>query len=171
VKRRNVGVLESEKLTASRLRIVYGRAAVNETRVESAAGPETTQSVTEAVWSTLNPVLSLARGVWLIGLGSLVLAGEQAGKLLRMAADKGRQAEPLVTGQLKRAEENVMQAVSGVGDRLKGAAKICSEAGEPAAGAPEGREIPTKEDVDRLVQRLEELNRKIDQLGSAQREL
>ncbi|MBX5494604.1 MAG: phasin family protein [Bryobacteraceae bacterium] len=143
---------------------------MNQTRVESAAGPETTQSVTEAVWSALNPVLSLTRGVWLIGLGSLVLAGEQAGKLLRMAADKGRQAEPLVTGQLRRAEENVMQAVSGMGDRFKGAARLRSE-GEPAASALEGREIPTKEDVDRLVQRLDELNRKIDQLGSAQREL
>ncbi|MFN3324195.1 MAG: hypothetical protein ACK5AZ_11915 [Bryobacteraceae bacterium] len=140
----------------------------NEATMDAGAHERAEHGMGETISSIASPVLSLARGAWWFGLGTAVLATEQAGRLVNFVVSRGREAEPTVTEQLKRAEENVAHVMSDVGGKLKGmgisVSRMATREGVQEV-AEEAESALTKENFEKLLRRVEELAEKVNRIG------
>lgn len=125
-----------------------------------------------AAKKVLQPVGAVLRGVWWFGLGTAVVAGEQAGKLVSALVEKGKEAEPSVREPLKKAADGAASALEDAGAKLKvmgkklgeGAGKMEAALDQKIAAALERTEGPLRDEVRNLAAAVDQLTRKIEQL-------
>ncbi len=126
--------------------------------------------------SQAEPVIDALRHVWWAGLGLAAVAGEQTGRVLNALVEKGREVEPTVVEQSKRAGHEVSEAVDDVGDRLRqfmdkigrgaGAAEAAFD--ERAAAALDRMGFPKREDLDALSSKIDALTARLEELQRKQ---
>lgn len=132
----------------------------------SMAHPEGSGSST--LGHAADAVLGAARGVWLVGLGlvtvgvGLVTVGvSQSGRLVGSLVSRGKDAEPAVFEQGRRATAGIGGMAGAIGDRLKGLVSRKSQepsADERTTGAP------TRQDIDTLSAKIDELSARVEQI-------
>jgi poly(hydroxyalkanoate) granule-associated protein len=118
------------------------------------------------------PVIDALRHVWWAGLGLAAVAGEQTGRVLNALVEKGREVEPTVVEQGKKAGHEVSEAVGDAGERLKklveklgrsaGAAEAAFD--ERAAAALDRMGFPKKEDLDALSAKIDALTARLEEM-------
>lgn len=114
-----------------------------------------------------DPLVNLLRNVWWAGLGLVVLAGEQGGKLVKTAVEKGRATEPAVREELRKANEaagaRLKQFSESVG---RGAGRLEKLVDERISKTLSSITAPLEEQLAVLNRRMEELGAKLDELRS-----
>lgn len=121
-------------------------------------------------------VLEGAHKVWLAGLGALSTVGEEGDRLFRELVDKGRNVETRGkerTGEARarvetrvkdvrgRVEEGVRDARERIERRFDG---VWGALDERITDVLQRMGVPSRDEIQRLTQRVEELNAKIDGL-------
>jgi len=102
-------------------------------------------------------LVDAAQKMWLAGLGVVTLAQEEGGKLFDTLIDAGRQVEkamPSPAAALKGASEGAEQVWTKFQELID--AQITA--------ALHRLGVPTKEEIDRLTQRIEQLTESIEAL-------
>jgi poly(hydroxyalkanoate) granule-associated protein len=95
-----------------------------------------------------------AHRIWLAGLGALAAAEEEGTKLFSRLVDRGRDVEQRGKVEVDKVKTKAEDAWSGVGSKID----------EAVTGALHRLGVPTREEIRRLTQRVEELNAKVEQL-------
>src|SRR5262249_30193403 len=148
--------------------------AMSDTVVLTDAGPTGMVAPSSAVTAGL-------RKLWLAGLGVVAIAGEQTQRIFQVLEQKGEQLEPSITTPLIRASEAAGRAVERAGASMKGVqgaigdtAESLADAGrrfgladvrerighvvdERVAAAMRRLNLPTRDDIDALSRRVDEL--------------
>ncbi len=137
---------------------------------------KTTRDVKETAKKVQQDVLESAHKVWLAGLGALSTVGEEGDRLFRELVDKGRGVESRGkkgAGEVREKVESRVKDVRGrVEERMRGARKRVEKGFDSVWGAVDDRVtdvlhkmgVPTRDEIQRLTRRVEELNGKIDKL-------
>ncbi len=122
--------------------------------------------------SQAEPVIDALRHVWWAGLGLAAVAGEQTGRVFDALVEKGRELEPTVVEQGKKAGHEVSEAVGDVGDKFRsfmdklgrsaGAAEAAFD--ERAAAALDRMGFPKKEDLDALTAKIDALTARLEEM-------
>ena len=122
--------------------------------------------------SQAEPVIDALRHVWWAGLGLAAVAGEQTGRVFDALVEKGRELEPTVVEQGKKAGHEVSEAVGDVGDKFRsfmdklgrsaGAAEAVFD--ERAAAALDRMGFPKKEDLDELTAKIDALTARLEEM-------
>lgn len=120
----------------------------------------------------LDPVFGALRSVWHVGLGLVVLAGEQGARLIKTAAEKGRATEPSLREPVRKAGETMNEAATEVGARLKdfgqsigrGAGKLENLVDQRISRTVTELATPLQEELKSLNVKVEELKQKMDEL-------
>jgi poly(hydroxyalkanoate) granule-associated protein len=106
-------------------------------------------------------IVENAHQIWLAGLGAVATAGEEGGKLFKSLVKKGENFEKAGKDRVEQAKG----AVTGV--------KVVAESywetfertlDEKIAGVIHRMGVPTKEEIDTLTERVENLTASIDKL-------
>jgi poly(hydroxyalkanoate) granule-associated protein len=99
-----------------------------------------------------------AHRIWLAGLGALSVAEEEGTKLFKNLVERGKDFETrgkVEADKMKdKAKAKAESAWEGVGNKVD----------EAVSGALHRLGVPTREEIQRLTKRVEELNHKIDML-------
>jgi poly(hydroxyalkanoate) granule-associated protein len=112
-----------------------------------------------------DPLVNLLRNVWWAGLGLVVLAGEQGGKLVKTAVERGRTAEPGVREELKKVNDAAGARLKGIGESVsRRAGKIENLVDERISKTISALTVPLEEELKALGRRMEELADKMEQL-------
>lgn len=112
----------------------------------------------------------VAQNVWLAGLGALSAAEEEGSKLFKKLVARGQEFEeknrPWVEETAKRARVRFEEVAETTKSRVESAV---SEAGkavdEQVNSTLERLGVPSRDEIQRLTQRVEELNAKLEALG------
>ena len=139
-------------------------------------------------------VAGAAHQVWWALLGLLALGGEETGEVLGALVRKGKEVEPCMSEEIKKAGRGFRDAVTAIGTQLKGigqvskgvsdalgavgtevkevgqkigkaSGKVESFLDERISAAVERMGSSTKAEIDSLSQRVEELSSKIEKLS------
>jgi poly(hydroxyalkanoate) granule-associated protein len=120
----------------------------------------------------IEPVIDALRHVWWAGLGLAAVAGEQTGRVFNALVEKGKELEPTVVEQSRKASHEVTETASEVGDKLKelmqklgrsaGAAETAID--ERAAAALDRMGFPRKEDLDALSAKIDALTARLEEI-------
>lgn len=110
-----------------------------------------------------------AHKIWLAGLGALSAAGETGSKVFQQLVEKG---EGLETEGRDKVDSSVREARDRVDSSMKDARKRVESVVDDALKGVDERltevlhkfGVPTREEIHSLTRRVEELNKKIDQL-------
>ncbi len=126
----------------------------------------------EQTGARVEPVIDALRHVWWAGLGLAAVAGEQTGRVFDALVEKGRELEPTVVEQGKKAGHEVSEAVGDVGDKFKsfmdklgrraGAAEAAFD--ERAAAALDRMGFPKKGDLDALSAKIDALTARLEEM-------
>lgn len=123
-----------------------------------------------------NELLESAHKVWLAGLGALSTVGEEGDRLFRELVEKGRVMETRgkeEAGEVRERVESRVKDVRGrIDERMRGARERVEKGFDGVWGAVDERVaevlhrmgVPTRDEIQRLTRRVEELNAKIDGL-------
>lgn len=140
---------------------------------------ETVRQFGEGARRVGDEVLEGAHKVWLAGLGALSTVGEEGDRLFRELVDKGRTVETRGKEQAGEARTRVESRVKDVRGRVEEGVRDARERIEKRFdsvwGALDDRitdvlqrmGVPSRDEIHRLTQRVEELNAKIDNLRGA----
>lgn len=102
-------------------------------------------------------LVDAAQKMWLAGLGVITLAQEESGKLLETLVDAGKQVE--------KAMPSPSTAIKSATDGAESLwAKILELVDCQVAATLHRLGVPTKEEIDLLVKRIEQLTESIDAL-------
>lgn len=110
-----------------------------------------------------------AHKIWLAGLGALSAAGETGSRVFQQLVEKG---EGLESEGREKVDDSVKQARGRVDASMKDARKRVETAVEDALKGVDERltdvlhkfGVPTRDEIHSLTRRVEELNKKVDQL-------
>lgn len=106
-------------------------------------------------------LLESAHNVWLAGLGAVALAEDEGGKLFQSLVEKGRTFEERGKGQVEKARG----AVSGARTVAESYWETFERTlDEKLTGALHRVGVPTKNEIDTLTKRVEELTTSIENL-------
>lgn len=94
--------------------------------------------------------------IWLAGLGALAAAEEEGEKLFKRLVDRGEKMESEGRKGVKEARGRVESAWSDLEGKLD----------ETVAGVLNRLGVPTREEIQTLTQRIEELNAKVQELST-----
>lgn len=97
-----------------------------------------------------------AHKIWLAGLGALATAEEQGEKLFRHLVEKGENLESQGREGVKEAKGRVESAWGDVEGKLD----------EAVAGVLHRLGVPTRDEIQTLTERIEELNAKVQELAT-----
>lgn len=137
---------------------------------------DTAKNVRESARRVRHDVLDSAHKVWLAGLGALSTIGEEGDKLFKELVDKGRDMESRgkkEAGETRDKFESRVKDVRGrVEEGVRDARKRVEKGVDSVWGAVDDRiaevlhrmGVPTRDEIKRLTRRVEELNKKIDQI-------
>lgn len=99
-----------------------------------------------------------AQKIWLAGLGALAVAEEEGVRMFDSLVDRGREWEGRGKERMDKAKSRVEHAVDDVEERIdERVSKVMHRVG-----------VPTRDEIQRLTRRVEELNAKIEALHSGQ---
>lgn len=102
-------------------------------------------------------VMDSAHKVWLAGLGALARAEEEGSKLFRQLVERG---ESLEKEGRRRVDDTVEDARQEVRSRTEG---VSEKLDERVTRVLRRLGVPTREEIQSLTERVEELNRRIEQ--------
>ena len=133
--------------------------------------------VTEEAKKPAEVVSSALRSLWLAGLGVPAAAAERGTELFRYLVEKGEKVESEGKERLKSASHTAGKAVETVESTVRdmsGKARTWVGKGEEAldqkiADAVKAIGVPTREDIQALNLRLDEIAAKIDQMQAGRR--
>lgn len=95
-----------------------------------------------------------AHRIWLAGLGALAAAEQEGTKVFNRLVDRGKEVESRGKQQFQDARGRAENAWSGMGDKVD----------EKVTAALHRLGVPTREEIQDLTRRVEELNAKVEQL-------
>lgn len=112
-----------------------------------------------------------AQSVWLAGLGALSAAEEEGSKLFKKLVARGQEFEhknrPWVEETAKRARVRFEEAAETAKSRIETAVGEAGKAvDEQVNSTLERLGVPSRDEIHRLTQRVEELNAKLEALGA-----
>lgn len=115
---------------------------------------------------------TLLRNLWYASVGLAAVTGEQAGRIAGILVRKGREAEPGMREQSRRAAEEINQALAELREQVKIVADKVSRAAASAESAVDAKiaarirqmGFSSKEEVEALKQKLAELNARLEEL-------
>ncbi len=108
-----------------------------------------------------------AHKIWLAGLGALATAEEEGTKLFNSLVEKGEAFEARSKEQLGKMREKVEGAVGKAESSFE---KLGDAFDDKVAGTIKRLGVPSRNEINRLTKRVEELTLKVDQLkGGAKR--
>ena len=111
-----------------------------------------------------------AQKIWLAGLGALATAEEEGGKLFNNLVKKGEGFEERGKKAVREASEKVSGRVEEVRDRAESTIERMGDTFDEKVGNTLKRlGVPTREEIQKLTKRVEELTAKVDQLKPARR--
>lgn len=127
---------------------------------------DTTKTTTETGERRLQDELrESAHKIWLAGLGALAAAEEEGGKLFSRLVERGRDMESKGKENVKEGAEKVREGAEKVRERAGSALGDAGRAVDDALTSALHRfGVPTREEIQTLTQRVEELNAKVEQL-------
>ena len=107
-----------------------------------------------------------AHKIWLAGLGALAKAEEEGTKVFNTLVEAGEQFEArgkkrftLVKGKVQDAREAAEKEIGKLGESLD----------DKVAGAVQKLGVPSRDEIQRLTKRVEELTAKVDKIKPAPR--
>src|SRR5919106_4070044 len=117
--------------------------------------------------TALDPLIGTVQGVWWVGLGLVAVAGEQTARLFRTLAQKGREAQPVVSRGVSTAFSGVESGAKTFANKVgRTAAATTGNIDERIETAIQRMGIATRADITALESRIEDLKR---ELGSHER--
>lgn len=136
-------------------------------------GKDAAGNVRETAKKVQQELLESAHKVWLAGLGALSTVGEEGDRLFRELVEKGRTMEARgkeAGGVREKVESRVKDVRGRVEERMRGARERVEKGFDSVWGAVDDRVtdvlhkmgVPTRDEIQRLTRRVEELNAKID---------
>jgi poly(hydroxyalkanoate) granule-associated protein len=107
-------------------------------------------------------VMDSAHQVWLAGLGALSKAQDRGGEFFRQLVERGKELEG-------RGRDKVEEVVDQAKERLAGRGEGVGEALDERISAVLHRVgVPTRDEIQQLTKRVEELNKKVSGLRGAE---
>jgi poly(hydroxyalkanoate) granule-associated protein len=137
---------------------------------------DTARNVKDTAKKVQHELLESAHKVWLAGLGAMSTIGDEGDRLFRELVEKGRTMETRgkeEAGEVREKVESRVKDVRGrVEERMRGARERVEKGFDSVWGAVDDRVaevlhrmgVPTRDEIQRLTRRVEELNGKIDHL-------
>jgi poly(hydroxyalkanoate) granule-associated protein len=114
-----------------------------------------------------------AHKIWLAGLGALAKAEQEGAKVFNSLVEAGEEFEArgkkrftLVKGKVQEARDVAERELDKLGDTFD---KLGDSFDAKVAGAVEKLGVPSREEIQRLTQRVEELTAKVDKIKPAPR--
>lgn len=119
-------------------------------------------------------MLNALHNLWLVGLGAVAVAGDEAAKLVDTLVEKGKEVEPSVVDKGRKVSEELGEAAEEVGARIRDVASRLGKRAEAAEAmmdervraALERMGYANKEDLDKLSAKLDALIARVEELGS-----
>jgi len=109
-----------------------------------------------------------AHKVWLAGLGALSVAEEEGSKLFTSLVDKGSRFEARGKARIEKVTDTVTDKVKGAKDVAGDTFDRLGRNLDDQVAETLGRlGVPTRDEIQKLTKRVEELNRKMDRLKTA----
>jgi len=115
-------------------------------------------------------VLQAGRSVWLAGLGALVTIEKRTKAVLDDLVSKGErfQEESELAKRLQPAAEKVKKTVEPAAQKVRQAGNLVEERVQRTIGETLHRlGLPTRDEIGTLIDRVEKLTRKVDELQKA----
>jgi len=111
-------------------------------------------------------MLDSAHRVWLAGLGALARAEEEGSRLFSQLVERGRESEAAGRGRVDETVRGAADTVRGTADTVRSAVGSVSAGIEAQVGEVMRRMgVPTREEIQQLTRRVEELAARIDRMG------
>ncbi len=114
-----------------------------------------------------------AHKIWLAGLGALAKAEQEGSKVFNSLVEAGEDFEArgkkrltLVKGKVEEARHAAGRELDKLGDTFD---KLGDSFDAKVAGAVEKLGVPSREEIQRLTKRVEELTAKVDKIKPARR--
>jgi poly(hydroxyalkanoate) granule-associated protein len=111
-------------------------------------------STTEEGKKLQDEIKDSAHRVWLAGLGALAAASEEGGKIFQQLVERGKELESRGKEEVDKAKAKASDAVSEAGTKFD----------EVLTAALHRLGVPTRDEIHKLVERVEELTAKVEQL-------
>ena len=106
-----------------------------------------------------------AHKIWLAGLGAVAVAEEEGSKFFKSLVQKGEKFEQRRRKQVDEVVDKVKDGVEEVKDEVESRWQQLGDSFDRKVGrAVERLGVPSREEIDNLTQRVEELTAKIDGL-------
>ena len=102
-----------------------------------------------------------AHQIWLAGLGALAVAEEEGGKVFKSLVEKGEGMEERGKKGLQDVSKRMKSAKGKAEKELE---KLGDSFDDRVAGALNRLGVPTRSEVKKLIDRVEALTKKVDQL-------
>jgi|GEM_PF-6786881 len=120
------------------------------------------------------PVLSALHNLWLVGLGAVAVAGDEAAKAVDALMAKGKEVEPSVMEKGKKVGESLGDAAEEVGVRIRDMAARVGKRAEAAEAmmdervraALERMGYANKDDLEKLSAKIDALMSRVEDLAS-----
>lgn len=109
-------------------------------------------------------MLESAHKIWLAGLGALSAAGDEGSKIFSSLVEKGESLESRGKKQVDKTREVLEGAAGKAGSSWE---KLGDAFDEKVEAAIERLGVPTRDEINVLTKRVEELTHKIDSLKTS----
>jgi len=106
-----------------------------------------------------NDALHVVRGAWLVGLGALAVAEEEARSVFDRLKTKGEEVEKGEAGTVRQACGHAASRAKRLGDGMGERARRAVNSALQRAG------VPSRDELRELIDRVEKLTAKLDSLG------
>ncbi|MEM7481818.1 MAG: phasin family protein [Acidobacteriota bacterium] len=115
-------------------------------------------------------ILDSAHRIWLAGLGALTTVEEQGSKLFKSLVERGKSMEKEGRKTVGKAKDKVEVEFDRAKDKVEeGVGKVGETVEQTLSDALHRFGVPTRDEIHTLVTRVEELNKKVDDLRKAPR--
>jgi poly(hydroxyalkanoate) granule-associated protein len=115
-----------------------------------------TETVKDRATNVKDEVVKTGRNIYLAGLGTMATAGQEARQFFDKMVDKGTQVEKSENSLVDQATQTVKKVGSQVEKTFQQTVStILNRAG-----------IPTRDEIRTLIERVEELNTKVEKLAA-----
>lgn len=109
-------------------------------------------------------VLDSAHKLFLAGLGTVKTVGDEGGELFHRLVDRGRDLETRGKKELRSWRRELEKTTSKVEGRFE---RVGDRIDEQVTRALHRMGVPTRDEIQTLTRRVEELSRKVDRFGGA----
>ena len=103
----------------------------------------------------------LGRDLWHVGIGALAVAGDETRGLIERLRARGEQVEQDETNAVRKAYDGARGKVRETGARVEDALR------GTVGSALQRTGVPSRDEIRELIERVEKLTAKVDNLGAA----